>query len=72
MTPDTIDAIKILESAWRSLGVESEWAATLERRNETLVARHVLYRSIQYLAKPDRFMRSKRGSSIVKSRNPKP
>jgi hypothetical protein len=65
MTPDIIDAIKILESAWKSLGVE--WAATLERRNEILVARHVLYRSIQYLAKPDRFRRSKRGPSTVKS-----
>jgi hypothetical protein len=58
-----VDAIGILKAQIDSLNSAFEYCGCFD----CYVARHALARAIQYLAKPDRHARAKRGPSAVKT-----
>lgn len=72
MAPDIIDAVKILKDAY--VNVSDSYMFGLCTEQEMVEARQTIGRAMLYLAKPDRFIRPKRGPSAVKTgkgKNPK-
>ena len=65
MAPDIIDAIRLLKQ-----GIDhtnNAYLFGLCTEKEVIEGRRTLERAILYLAKPDRFIRPKRGPSAVKT-----